>query len=188
VAAPGRDRIAKYGLGCGSVLFLLGLTALCYCWYFFALAALAALVAIARGTLLIRIAGVCLAAACVIEGISHFNEEPTYNSRSAAIPDSLFMLNGVSMGASQRVVTQPPSLELTFEDSQVVHMRCNEKPCALQMGIGVGTTRADVERRLGSPAMSSPTTIRYNGRARGCKMTFRLEDDRVSAIWLWCDR
>ena len=223
MAAPSRDKIAKYGLGCGGVVFLLGLIALCLCPLWFLLAALLALAPIMLGTRFVRVAGLGLGAASVFMAISQFREMPKFNPQAAPIADSLFVLNGVPIRASvQEVVDrlgQPhqvtdyidttltdtlghfstasrsvwqygvPGIEVQFADSQVVYMECAvRKPCALPLGIGLGTTRAYLESRLGSPARSSRSSVRYTGRTRDCDIRFRLDEaDRVSAIRLLCD-
>jgi hypothetical protein len=196
--------------------------AICYCWFWFALAALLALAPVVLGTRLVRLAGMGLVAASIFMAVSQFREMPTFDSEAAPLPDSLFVLNGVPLRASVPVVVtrlgQPSevtnyidttltdtighfatvtrsvwqydslSIEVQLTDSHVVSMECVDQPCALPLGIGPGTTRAELKSRLGSPARSASSSVTYMRRLRDCDIRFGFDEaERVSAIKVRCD-
>ncbi|HWO88021.1 MAG TPA: hypothetical protein VNL98_02605 [Gemmatimonadales bacterium] len=132
------------------------------------------------------------------------------------MPDSLFVLAGVWLGADsaavRRLLGTPagittdaatetlgytfttwtyPELTVTFADSAVAYVTCTHGSCKLPNGIGIGMSRRAVEGRLGPPAVlprrEPPDRASYVGRASDCGITIEYRDDRVLALRLWCD-
>ena len=67
---------------------------------------------------------------------------------------------------------------------------CLDRGCATSAGLGVGSTKTQVESLYGRGFPSTDPKrpfLQYEASGRDCGLTFTLEADTVSSVVLWCD-